>query len=476
MARSMARLLGFGAAAGALLLGAAILATPHAVSQAPAAKKPVAILGIEGPIGPATGDYLARGIREAHARNAGAVVLRIDTPGGLASTMREVIRDIIASPIPVIGYVAPGGAHAASAGTYILYATHLAAMSPGTNLGAATPVQLRPPIPGIGAPPRETERDSGTEKGEDGKKKDSPATAPPSDAASQKAINDARAYIRSLAQMRGRNVEWAERSVSEAAALSAEEALKEKVIDLIARDIPDLLAKAHGRTVRIDETDVRLDTSGAPTFAIEPDWRSRFLATITDPNIAYILLLIGIYGLIFEFYSPGIIFSGVIGAICLVLALYALHVLPVNYAGLGLILLGIAFMLAEAFVPAFGVLGIGGIIALVIGSIILLDTEAPGFGLSWTVIGAVAATSALLTFAIIGFAARAWRRPVVSGREAMVGASGRVVEWSGAQGMVRVHGELWQARADGPLAPGDAVTVTAIDRLVLTVRAGGGET
>jgi len=404
---------------------------------------------------------------------ASAIVVRMDTPGGLSSAMRSIIQDIISAPVPVITYVTPGGARAASAGTYILYASHVAAMAPGTNLGAATPVPLKSPLPGSGGKPK---KDSKKDKGKaakgkkDSGKKDKDEGSEPAaqDASSRKAINDARAYIRSLAQMRGRNVEWAEKAVSEAASLSSADALKANVIDLVADNLADLLTKADGRVVKLPTGETKIATKGAVVRDIPVDWRAELLAVITNPNIAYILLLAGIYGIFFEFYNPNI-FSGVIGAICLVLALYALHVLPVNYAGLALIILGVVFMIAEVMMPSFGALGFGGIVALVIGSVILIDTDVPGFGISWAVIGPVAAVSALISFTVFAMAAKAWKLPVVSGREAMVGAPARVLDWNGDEGRVRVKSETWRARADASFAEGEDVQVTAMDGLVLTV-------
>jgi membrane-bound serine protease (ClpP class) len=426
----------------------------------------VAAIDIKGAIGPATSDYFTRAIEKARVMGASAIVVRMDTPGGLSSAMRTIIKDIISAPVPVITYVTPGGARAASAGTYILYASHVAAMAPGTNLGAATPVPLKSPLPGGGGKPKKD--DKAGKKDKDKKDKDEESEPAAQDASSRKAINDARAYIRSLAQMRGRNVEWAEKSVSEAASLSSAEALKANVIDIVADNMADLLAKAHGRVVKLPAGETKIATQGAVVREIPPDWRARLLAVITNPNIAYILLLAGIYGIFFEFYNPNV-FSGVIGAICLVLALYALHVLPVNYAGLALIILGVVFMIAEVMMPSFGALGFGGIVALVIGSVILIDTDVPGFGLSWAVIAPVAAVSALLSFTVFGMAAKAWKLPVVSGREAMVGASGRVLDWNGNEGRVRVRSEVWRARGDATFAAGEEVRITAMDGLVLVV-------
>ncbi|MDH3240363.1 MAG: nodulation protein NfeD [Alphaproteobacteria bacterium] len=446
-----------------MLAGLSVLAAPEeGVPAQSNSQRIIALLDIKGPIGPATSDYFSSSMEKARAMGASAIVLRIDTPGGLSSAMRDIIQDIITAPAPVITYVAPGGARAASAGTYILYASHVAAMAPGTNLGAATPVPFSSPFPG-GKKPGEDKKEK--KKGA----KDDKAAEDPITASQRKAINDARAYIRALAQMRGRNVEWAEKAVTEGESLSSKEALAANVIDLIADDITDLLNKADGRVVKVSAGETKVATKGGVLREIEPDWRAKLLAVITNPNIAYILLLAGIYGIMFEFYNPGVFVPGVVGAICLLLGLYALHVLPVNYAGLGLILLGIAFMTAEVMMPSFGVLGFGGIVALGIGSIILIDTEAPGFGISWAVIGSVMAVSAVLSFTVFAMAAKAWRRPVVSGREAMIGAAARVIDWQGTEGRVRIRSEVWRARGDQGFAPGDLVRVTAMDGLVLQV-------
>jgi len=292
------------------------------------------------------------------------VVLQMDTPGGLDTSMRAIIKDILASPVPVAAFVAPGGARAASAGTYILYASHIAAMAPATNLGAATPVAIG--APGGGA---EGDKKAGKdEKGEGGG----------ASAMTRKQVNDAAAYIRSLAQMRGRNAEWAERAVREAVSLSASEALKMKVIDLVAEDVPDLLRRLDGRKLKVSDAERVLQTADVVATTVEPDWRTRFLSVVTDPSIAYMLILLGIYALVFEFSNPGLVFPGVVGAICVLIALYAFHLLPVNYAGLALMLVGIAFIVGELFFPAYGSLGIGGAIAFVIGSVILIDTDVPG--------------------------------------------------------------------------------------------------
>lgn len=410
-------------------------------------------LQVDGPIGPATSDYLVRALDKAGEQYAALVIIRMDTPGGLDTAMREIIKKIITSPVPVATYVAPGGARAASAGTYILYASHIAAMAPGTNLGAATPVQ-------IGAP----EGLSGEkEKPKTGEKK------PAEDAMTQKIVNDAAAYLRSLAKMRGRNAEWAEKAVRQAASLPAEEALALRVIDLIASDTDDLLRKLNGRAVNVLGQPVRLALTEAHVEVLAPDWRSQLLAVIANPNVAYILMLIGIYGLILEFYHPGGVAPGTIGAICLLLALYAFQVLPVNYAGLALIILGIGLMIAEAFAPSFGVLGLGGATAFVIGSVILMDTDIPGFGLSPAVVAAFALTSVAFFVFALGMVIRSRHRPVVTGREELMGGIGVALEDFDDTGRIRIHSEIWFARSDAPLRKGQQARVIDIDGLTLLV-------
>lgn len=420
------------------------------------------LLSIEGAIGPASEDYLERSLEAAGELAPAVIILRLDTPGGLDSAMRSMIRSITASPIPIATYVAPTGARAASAGTYLLYASHIAAMAPGTNLGAATPVA-------IGGLPSGREPD-----GEDGETK---APGSGTTAMERKAINDAAAYIRGLAELRGRNADWAEQAVREAVSLQASEALQQNVIDLIATDVDDLLAQMDGRVVQLASGEVTLHTAGLPVTELLPDWRTRLLGVLTNPNVAYILMLAGIYGLLLEFYNPGSLIPGTVGAICLLLALYAFQMLPVNYAGIGLILLGIGFMIAEAFQPSFGMLGLGGVTAFVIGSIILMDTDLPGFRIYLSVIVTTAIVTALALAGILGLALATRRRAPVSGADQLIGAEVQVLEdFENGQGRVFVHSESWRGRCRAPLQRGQRARVTAVDGLTLDLEPPGSGT
>jgi len=421
------------------------------------------LLVIEGGIGPATADYFDRALATAEEQGAELVILRMDTPGGLDTSMRTIIKRIITSQVPVVSYVAPGGARAASAGTYILYASHIAAMAPGTNLGAATPVTL-----GGGTATQDEGKEQGAEEGD-------AAKPVPGDAKQSKMINDAAAYLQSLARMRGRNVEWAEKAVREAASLPAEEALELGVIDLMASDLEELLHKLNGWEVGLPSGIRNLDLEGMTLETLMPDWRSELLSIISNPNVAYLLMLVGIYGIIYEFANPGAILPGTAGAVSLLLALYAFNVLPINYAGVALILLGVALMVAEAFIPSFGAMGVGGIISFIFGSLILIDTEQPGYGLSLTLIIAVALFSAFLMMFVVGLALRSHRRPVVSGKEELLGLTGVALEDFSGHGAVRVHGEIWSAFTDTPLHKGQPARVVGRDGLVLQVTAADSE-
>jgi membrane-bound serine protease (ClpP class) len=409
-----------------LLLLAALLmqgALPHAAGSADPA--PLAyVLKVDGIISPATDELIKRHLKIATMEGAAVVVLEMHTPGGLYDSMQRIIQTIIDSPVPVATYVSPAGSHAASAGTYILYASHIAAMAPGTNIGAATPINLagggRPSAPGDKKPEMST--------------------------LEHKMVNDAAAYIRTLGELRNRNLDWAAKAVREAETLTASEALSKKVIDVVAADVPDLMNRIDGKTVKMghDKT-MTLHTKGARITHSGADWRTRILEVIADPNIAMLLMSVGTAGLIYEVTHPGAVLPGVVGAICLLLALYAMNVLPVSAAGAALVLLGLALMAAEAFMPAFGALGIGGAAAFAAGGLMLIDSDVPGFGVDPWLIGVLTLTMLGLLSAVLSLALKAQRRKPVTGHEAMISSIGEVLSWAHGQGEVRVAGEVWRA-------------------------------
>ncbi|RKF46220.1 nodulation protein NfeD [Paraburkholderia fungorum] len=525
-----------------LALGFALCenAPPASAAEGAIAPNSVIVIPVNGAISPASADFIVRSLQRAVEDRAQLAVLQLDTPGGLDTSMRQIIKAILGSPVPVATFIAPSGARAASAGTYIVYASHIAAMAPGTNLGAATPIQMgiggaeppagggMPALPGGGAgtgtggqqngPGASTSPTSpaapaspGPANSPNAASAASPASAAlPLDTQStemRKQVHDAAAYIRGLAQMRGRNADWAERAVREAVSLSAGEALAQHVVDLNARDIPDLLHQLDGRTITTSRGDVTLSTANAPIVTLEADWRSQFLAVITDPNVALVLLMIGMYGLFFEFANPGFVLPGVVGAISLLMGLFAMQMLPVNYVGLGLIFLGIAFLIGEAFLPTFGSLGFGGVVAFVIGALMLIDTDVPGYGIPLPLIAAVVVFSVVFVFGVSRLALRARRRPVVTGSEGLIGSLGVVLDGgltpdggvlpgdttAGAMaetnamtsamadattnatagrtlaGWAQVQGERWRVSSTAPVAAGHAVRVTARRGLTLTV-------
>jgi membrane-bound serine protease (ClpP class) len=419
---------------------------------------------LNGPIGPAMSRYVERSLADAASRHSTVVILQMDTPGGLDTSMRDIIKAILASPVPVVSYVAPSGARAASAGTYILYASHLAAMAPATNLGAATPISIggEPSTPPASAP-----APSPASPGD--KKQKAPEEISPGTAGERKAVNDAVAYIRSLAQLRGRNAEWGEAAVRGAASLSADDALKQNVIDIIAKDVPDLLQQLQGRKIKAADREIVLDTRELAVRSVAPDWRTRLLLVLTHPTIAYGLLLVGIYGLLLEGYNPGAVLPGVVGALSLLLGLYGLQLLAVNYAGLALMALGIGLIATEFFMPAFGSLGVGGLAAFVVGSIILFDNDAPGLRVAMPLIAGIAVAGGLVIVIIGWLGARARRLPPSTGVETMIGAAVEAVGDCEERCVVRYGGELWNARTSSPLRAGQQACIVKVVDLTLWV-------
>ncbi|HBD7144115.1 TPA: nodulation protein NfeD [Legionella pneumophila] len=400
-------------------------------------------LNIKGPIGPATVDYLERGIKGA--QDADLIVILIDTPGGLYDSTRNIIQLFLLSDVPIVTYVSPTGARAASAGTYLMYASTLAAMAPGTQMGAASPVSL-----GTGF--SEAEKDE--------KKKST---------MENKVTHDAVATIRSLAQLRGRDPDFAEKAVTEGKSITANEALSKGVVNYIAKNRDDLLSQIHGIKVSQNNKTITINTESPDIQVINPDWRTRFLSVITNPTVAYLLLLLGIYGIFFELVNPGYVLPGVVGAVSMLFALYALQLLPINYAGLGLIILGILFVIAEAFTPSFGALGVGGTVSFILGSIMLMNTEHLAFQIAWSAIWAMAVLNILIFVLVLGMLIKSRNQKIRHGLETLVGAKGRALGDINLEGQAVIKGEIWNVHSSSPIAANKSVKVTRASGLLLEV-------
>lgn len=419
------------------------------------------LIDVKGTIGFVSTNQLTRALEKAKADGASLLIMRLDTPGGLLTATRDMIQAMLASPIPIVVYVAPSGARAASAGTYLVFASHVAAMAPATHLGAATPIALG--VPGLPGSPPPT-KPSSAEK---------PAAPETGDAEERKSVNDAVAYLRTLAELRKRSADWAEMAVRKGATLTATEALKKHVVEVIAGNVDEMLTAIDGRSVTTTAGETKLKTKGLRVVELKPDWKMQVMTIITDPNIAFILMLFGVYGILFEFMSPGAVAPGVVGGISLIVALTALSVLPVNYGGLALLLFGVALMVLEASAPTFGVLGLGGIVAFVVGALFLFEPAESDqqVAIAWPVIAGAVAASAAFFAGVLGFALRTRRRPVRTGVEEMIGSTGEVVTWSDGAGHVRVHGEVWAAQSSQTFTIGQKVRVVGLAGLTLTIEA-----